>query len=118
KRVGFDHVWLAWLLVLPQLAITLVFFIWPAGQALWQSTLVQGPFGLTSQFVGFENFVELFYSPIYRESFVRTIVFSAATTVLSLSLSLVLAAAADRVLRGASFYKTLLVWPYAVAPAI
>ncbi|WP_018718580.1 sn-glycerol-3-phosphate ABC transporter permease UgpA [Arhodomonas aquaeolei] len=118
KRVGFDRWALPYLLVLPQLAVTLVFFIWPASEALWQSMLRQDPFGLSTEFVWFENFVELFHDPAYLHSFGRTIVFSASTTFLSMVVSLLMAVAADRVMRGANTYKTLLIWPYAVAPAI
>ncbi|MCS4505049.1 sn-glycerol-3-phosphate ABC transporter permease UgpA [Arhodomonas aquaeolei] len=118
KRVGFDRWALPYLLVLPQLVVTLVFFIWPASQALWQSMLRQDPFGLSTEFVWFENFVELFHDPAYLHSFGRTIVFSASTTFLSMAVSLLMAVAADRVVRGANTYKTLLIWPYAVAPAI
>jgi sn-glycerol 3-phosphate transport system permease protein len=102
----------------PQLAITLVFFIWPAAQALWQSLFVQDPFGLSTRFVGAENFVRLLQDPGYLHSLRVTIVFTASVTVLSLSVALLLAAMADRVIRGATGYKTLLIWPYAVAPAV
>lgn len=118
KRAGFDRKGLAYLLILPQIAVTLVFFIWPASQALWQSLLVEDPFGLKTQFVWFENFAALFGDDHYVAAFGRTVVFSLATTALSMTVALTLAVAADRVLRGASIYKTLLIWPYAVAPAI
>ncbi|WP_421938204.1 sn-glycerol-3-phosphate ABC transporter permease UgpA [Pelagibius sp.] len=106
------------MLVLPQLAITLVFFIWPASQALYQSVLLEDPFGLGSNFVWFENFEDLFADPAYLASFQTTIVFSLGVTALSMVAALVLAAMADRVVRGATGYKTLLIWPYAVAPAV
>ena len=106
------------MLVLPQLAITLVFFIWPASQALYQSVLLEDPFGLGSNFVWFENFEDLFADPAYLASFETTIVFSLGVTALSMAAALVLAAMADRVIRGATGYKTLLIWPYAVAPAV
>ena len=118
KRVTFRSPWLPYLLVLPQVAITLIFFIWPAFQALKQSFYVQDPFGLSSKFVWFDNFSHLFASPEYVNAFTRTIFFSAAVTGLSLCVSLLLAVMADRVIRGAMTYKTLLIWPYAVAPAI
>ena len=118
KRVTFNHKGLPYLLVAPQLAVTLVFFIWPASQALYQSLLREDAFGLRSEFVWFENFERLFGDPGYLHSFEITIVFSVATTLLSMSVSLLLAVMADRVIRGATGYKTLLIWPYAVAPAV
>ncbi|WP_420346024.1 sn-glycerol-3-phosphate ABC transporter permease UgpA [Pelagibius sp.] len=118
KRVIFQGRLLPYMLVLPQLAITLVFFIWPASQALYQSVLLEDPFGLGSNFVWFENFEDLFADPAYLASFQTTIVFSLGVTALSMVAALVLAAMADRVVRGATGYKTLLIWPYAVAPAV
>jgi len=118
KRVTFRSPLLPWLLVAPQLIITLVFFIWPASQALYQSVLVEDAFGLSREFVWFDNFVELFGDSSYRSSFEVTVVFSVGTAVLSLSVALLLAVMADRVLRGALAYKTLLIWPYAIAPAV
>jgi sn-glycerol 3-phosphate transport system permease protein len=118
KRVVFRSPVLPYLLLLPQLAVTLVFFFWPASQALFQSLLVQDPFGLRTEFVWFANFAALFADPTYLESFRRTVVFSIATTVLSLGSALLLAVMADRVVRGASAWRTLLIWPYAVAPAV
>ena len=100
------------------MVITLVFFIWPASQALWQSMLVQDAFGLSTEFVWFENFELLFNDPAYLHSFGVTLVFSAAVAFLGLSTALLLAVMADRVVRGATLYKTLLIWPYAVAPAV
>jgi sn-glycerol 3-phosphate transport system permease protein len=118
KRVTFDNKLLPYLLVAPQIAVTLVFFLWPAGQAIWQSMLLEDAFGLSTRFVWFENFTRLLDNPDYIQSFLRTIVFSAAVATLSLSVALVLAVMADRVIRGATSYRTLLIWPYAVAPAI
>jgi len=118
KRVTFRHLLLPYLLLLPQLAITIIFFIWPAGQALWQSVLIEDAFGLSRQFVWFENFTALFADPHYLGSFHITVVFSLATALLAMSLALLLAVMADRLIRGASGYKTLLIWPYAVAPAV
>ncbi|MGZ5573310.1 MAG: hypothetical protein ACXWF6_19500, partial [Usitatibacter sp.] len=118
KRVRFPPGWLPYALVAPQLAITLLFFIWPASQALWQSLLVQDAFGINVQFVGLLNFRELFADPLYRESFRVTAVFSLLMTSSALALSLVLAACCDYILRGARAYQTLLIWPYAVAPAV
>jgi sn-glycerol 3-phosphate transport system permease protein len=118
KRVVFARWGLPLLLVAPQLAITLVFFIWPASQALYQSVRVEDAFGLTGEFVWFDNFVELFNDPGYLNSLKVTVIFSAGTTVLSMGVSLLLAVMADRVVRGAMGYKTLLIWPYAIAPAV
>lgn len=118
KRVVFHHRTLPWLLLAPQLAITLIFFFWPAGQALWQSFRLVDPFGLSSQFVGLANFTDLFSSPEYLNSFRTTAWFSALVAFFGLSISLLLAVMADRVVRAAAFYKTLLIWPYAVAAAV
>jgi sn-glycerol 3-phosphate transport system permease protein len=105
-------------LVAPQLAIVLVFFFWPAAQALYQSVLEQDAFGLSTEFVGLENFERLFADGTYLESFKTTAVFSVLVAVCGLSVALLLAVMANRVLRGAGVYKTLLIWPYAVAPAL
>src|SRR5262245_31327397 len=118
KRVTFNHKLLPYLLVTPQIVITLVFFIWPAAQALRQSVFREDPFGLRSAFVGFDNFEHVLTDPFYLGSLWTTAVFSVSVTVLSLSLSLLLAVQADRAVRGAGAYKTLLIWPYAVAPAV
>lgn len=114
----FRHKTLPWLLVLPQLAITLVFFIWPASQALWQSMLREDAWGLSHQFIGLENFADLFADPLFLDSLRITFVFSFAVAALSMVLSLLLAINADRVVRGNGTYRTLLIWPYAVAPAL
>jgi len=118
KRAQFPVGWLPYALVAPQLAITIVFFIWPAGQALWQSLLVQDAFGINTEFVWFENFKVLFADELYLESFKVTALFSVLVATFALSIALVLAACCDHVLRGATVYQTLIIWPYAVAPAI
>lgn len=118
KRARFRSAWLPYALVAPQIAVTLVFFLWPAGQALVQAMQMQDAFGISTQFVGLENFKALFADESYLASFRTTAVFSLLVASLGLCISLVLAVFADRVIRGASFYKTLLIWPYAVAPAI
>lgn len=118
KRTTFPAGWLPYALVAPQLAITLVFFVWPASQAMWWSLLIQDVFGLNSEFAGLTNFRELFADSNYLQSFEVTAFFSVLTTVSALSIALVLAAAADHLLRGARAYQTLLIWPYAVAPAV
>jgi sn-glycerol 3-phosphate transport system permease protein len=118
KRVRFKSWWLPWLLVAPQLVIVTVFFFWPAGQALMQSLLREDAFGTSSEFVGLENFRNLFADETYLASFKTTAVFSVLVASIGLSVSLLLAVMADRVVRAASAYKTLLIWPYAVAPAV
>ncbi len=106
------------LLILPQALITAVFFFWPAGQAIYQSAFIPDPFGLKSQFVGFGNFEYLFSDPYYLASFKTTAVFSILVTVVSMSVALWLALMADRIIKGAGTYRTFLIWPYAVAPAV
>ena len=118
KRVVFKNRWLPYLLVTPQIAITLVFFIWPASQALKQSVFIEDPFGLSSEFVWFDNFIELFSDPLYLSSLKTTFIFSASTSFLALSTALLFAVMADRVIKGATVYKAALLWPYAVAPAV
>ena len=118
KRVVFRSKWLPYLLVAPQIIITVVFFFWPAFQAVYQSTLLQDAFGLNTQFVGLDNFKALFADENYLISFRTTAIFSVLVASLGLSFSLLLAVAADRIVRGSFAYKTLLIWPYAVAPAI
>ncbi len=118
KRVRFRSAWLPWLLIAPQMAIVLVFFFWPAGQALWQSVLQQDAFGTSSEFVGLENFSRLWADESYLASFQTTAVFSLLVAFSGLSIALLLAVMANRVVRGAGIYKTLLIWPYAVAPVI
>jgi sn-glycerol 3-phosphate transport system permease protein len=118
KRVRFKSAWLPWLLIAPQMAVVLVFFFWPAGQALYQSLLTQDPFGLSTEFVGLENFERLVNDSTYFDSFKTTAVFSLLVAVIGLAIALLLAVMANRVLRGSGIYKTLLIWPYAVAPVV
>jgi sn-glycerol 3-phosphate transport system permease protein len=118
KKVVFRSAWLPYALLLPQIAVTVVFFFWPAAQAVYYSFLVQDPFGQSSTFVWFQNYIELFHSPQYLDSFKTTAVFSVLVAGSGIVISLFLAAMADRIVRGALAYKTLLIWPYAVAPAI
>jgi sn-glycerol 3-phosphate transport system permease protein len=118
KRALFKSAWLPYALLLPQIAVTLVFFFWPAAQAVYQSVIVQDAFGTSTEFVWFDNFHELFADQLYLASFKVTALFSVLVAGIGLVVSLVLAVMADRVLRGAALYKTLLIWPYAVAPAV
>ena len=118
KRTQFPVGWLPYALVAPQLAITIVFFVWPAAQAMWQSLLVQDAFGINTEFVWFENFKVLFADETYLESFRVTAVFSTLVATLAFGMALTLAACCDHVLRGAKAYQTLIIWPLAVAPAI
>jgi sn-glycerol 3-phosphate transport system permease protein len=118
KRVIFNNKGLPYLLLLPQVVVTAVFFFWPAGQAIYQSMLVQDPFGLSSRFVWFENFTMILGNPLYLNAVTNTLIFSLSVTFLSMSAALGLAVLADRPIRFAVAYKTLLIWPYAVAPAV
>lgn len=118
KRIVFASRWLPWLLLAPQLAVISTFFFWPAGQALVQSLQQSDAFGMSVTWVGFENFQNLYRDESYAESFITTGVFSLWVAVLGIGISLVLAYFADRVVRGALLYRTLLIWPYAVAPAV
>ncbi len=118
KRVLFRNWWLPWVLVLPQLVVVLVFFFWPAGQALLESVYESDAFGTSKTFVGLENFERLLADDTYLASFRTTAVFSVLVAGIGLLVSLLLAVMADRVVRGALFYKTSLIVPYAVAPAV
>ena len=118
KRVTLRSRWLPWVLLAPQGFIIVVFFFWPAGQALLQSLQQSDAFGTSVSWVGLENFRNLWNDESYLESFRTTAVFSILVAVLGLSISLMLAVFADRVVRGARWYRTLLIWPYAVAPAV
>ncbi|MDB5732501.1 MAG: carbohydrate transporter rane protein 1, family [Variovorax sp.] len=118
KRVVFRSGWLPWALLAPQLAVILVFFFWPASQALVQSLQVQDAFGSSTEWVGLQNFRQLFDDPSYVESFKTTALFSVLVAGIGIALSLLLAVFADRIARGAMFYKTLLILPYSVAPAV
>ncbi|RST53654.1 sn-glycerol-3-phosphate ABC transporter permease UgpA [Variovorax sp. MHTC-1] len=118
KRVLFRSAWLPWLLVAPQMTVILVFFFWPASQAIWQSMQSEDAFGISTAFVGLENFQTLFDDPAYIESFKVTALFSVLVAGSGIALSLMLAIFADRILRGGLVYKTFLIIPYAVAPAI
>ncbi|MBY5315999.1 sn-glycerol-3-phosphate ABC transporter permease UgpA [Rhizobium leguminosarum] len=118
KRTVFPNKLLPYLLIAPQIFVTVVFFLWPAATAFWQSFLRQDAFGFKTSFVWFENYRRLFADPIYINAFGHTLIFAILVTVLSTSIALLLAAAAMRVLRTSRIYSTLLIWPYAVAPAI
>jgi sn-glycerol 3-phosphate transport system permease protein len=118
KKVVFQSAWLPYALLAPQIAVTVVFFFWPAAQAVYWSFLVQDAFGQSTQFVWLDNYSDLFRSRNYLESFKVTAIFSVCVAVAGIAISLALATMADRVLRGALAYKTLLIWPYAVAPAV
>ncbi len=118
KRVVFHSPWLPYLLVAPQLAITVIFFFWPAGQALWYAFQSQDAFGMNVTFAGLENFRYLLNDHAYLESFKVTAVFSLLVASGGIAMALLLAVMADRVVRGALLYRTLLIWPYAVAAAV
>jgi sn-glycerol 3-phosphate transport system permease protein len=118
RRVIFNNKFLPYLLLAPQLAVTLVFFFWPAGQAIQMSVMEQDAFGLSKTFVGLANFKELFADPEYLKTFWRTLIFSGAVAICALAPALLFALMAERVVRGATFYRTILVLPYAIAPAV
>ncbi len=118
KRVVFHNKVLPYVLVAPQILITLVFFIWPAFMALYQSVQQEDAFGLSTVFVGVENFKYIFTDPIYLNSIKVTMIFSFSVAAIAMSVSLLLAVMADRAIRGATAYKTFIIWPYAVAPVV
>ena len=118
KRAVFKSRWLPYALIAPQLLITIIFFFLPAGQAIHQSVLMEDPFGLAVEFVGLQNFKDLFADPNYLSSFKITMVFSVLVAFLAMALSLLFAVCADRVVRGANAYKSFLIVPYAIAPAV
>ena len=118
KRVHFEPSILPYLLVAPQVLITILFFLWPAGQALYQSVLLEDPWSGHSEFVWFENFLILFADDLYLKSFLRTVIFSGAVATLAIVVALILAGFADRIVKATTFYRTLLIWPYAIAPVV
>src|SRR4051812_14872733 len=118
KRVVFRSGWLPWALLAPQALVIAVFFFWPAGQAVLQSMQQSDAFGTSVEWIGAENFRNLLADDTYIASFRTTAVFSILVAVFGIGISLALAVFADRVVKGGTFYKTLLIWPYAVAPAI
>jgi sn-glycerol 3-phosphate transport system permease protein len=118
KRVVFNNRILPYVLVAPQIIITLVFFIWPASQAVYQSVLQEDPFGLSSKFIGLANFAYIFTDELYLNSIWVTIIFSFSVAAIAMSVALLMAVLADRAIKGATTYKTLVIWPYAVAPVV
>jgi sn-glycerol 3-phosphate transport system permease protein len=118
RRTIFNGRLLPVLLVMPQLALTFVFFLWPALEAIWTSTIIQDPFGQGAIFVWLDNFRDLFADPLYLQSMLRTAIFCAAVSLVSMAVALALAVFADKEIRGRTIYRTLLIWPYAVAPAM
>jgi sn-glycerol 3-phosphate transport system permease protein len=118
KQATFRAPLFSLLLLMPQVAVVLMFFYWPAAQAVWQSFLLQDAFGLSTTFIWFENYADLLSQPEYFNAIVRTFIFAALIAGSSLSFALLLAVMADKPLRAAGLYRTLLIWPYAVAPAV
>ena len=118
KRVQFEHSAIPYLFIAPQIIIIVVFFLWPAAQAIYQSFLLEDAFGLSSQFVWFRNYSDTIFSAAWLQAAGFTIIFSTLVTFLSLGLALLLAVKANEVIRGASTYKTLLMWAYAIAPPV
>jgi len=118
RRTIFDDRLLPYLLLLPQLVVTAIFFLWPAAQALRASVERQDAFGLRTEFVWFENFADLFADPLYLQAAWNTVIFSVCVTLIAMGLALLFAVLADREIRGRGVYRTLMIWPYAVAPAV
>jgi sn-glycerol 3-phosphate transport system permease protein len=118
KRTVFSNRWLPYLLVLPQVVVTLVFFFWPAGKSLYLSAFKSAPFGGRDVFVGFDNFAALFRDTDYYDSVLNSFLFSGGVTVLSVAVSLVVATLANQKIRGLGLYRTALLWPYGIAPAV
>jgi sn-glycerol 3-phosphate transport system permease protein len=118
KQYEFSARRLPYLLVLPQMIVVFLFFFWPAAQAMWQSLFIQDAFGLSLTFVGLENYLKLFKDPLYLDSLVRSFVYAGFVALIAMSVALFLAVQANRRIRGALFYKTMLVWPYAVATLV
>ena len=118
KRAGFTNISLPVLVLLPQLIVLAGFFYWRTIVALQSSFYLQDPFGFGSTFVGWQNYADLLSSREYLRIGVFTVVFSILVTFFSLTIALVLAGKADKVLRGAKTYRTLLMWVYAVAPPV
>lgn len=118
KRTLFPNRVLPFLLVAPQLLVTAIFFLWPAGQAVWQSFLKQDAFGFKTSFVWIENYKKLFADPLYLNSLGVTVIFAVSVALLAMGVSLLLAVTVTRLMRSSKYYTTLLVWPYAIAPAI
>lgn len=118
RKVVFPNKILPYGLLAPQIAITLVFFFWPAAQAVWMSTLLQDPLGLSITFVGLENFETVLKDPAYLDTVKRTLLFSAGVTFVAMAPALLFALMADKVIRGKSAYTTIMVIPYAIAPAV
>ncbi|WP_298842458.1 ABC transporter permease subunit [uncultured Roseobacter sp.] len=118
KRVQFEHSAVPYLFIAPQIIIIVIFFLWPAAQAIYQSFLLEDAFGLSSQFVWFRNYSDTIFNPSWLQAAWFTIIFSSLVTFLSLSIALLLAVKANEVIHGASTYKTLLMWAYAIAPPV
>ncbi|MEE4607384.1 MAG: glycerol-3-phosphate transporter permease, partial [Desulfobacteraceae bacterium] len=118
KRAHFKARFLPYLLILPQILVTLTFFYWPAVQGILQSMMISNPFGGRNQWVWFDNFKDLFTDPLYLKSVMITLGFSAATALTALLVGLFVASQANRALKAKAAIRTLLIWPYAVAPAI
>jgi sn-glycerol 3-phosphate transport system permease protein len=118
RRTVFNGWLLPVALLLPQLLLTVIFFYLPAAEAVWSSLITQDAFGQGSVFVGLDNFQELFADPLYLHAIIRTVLFCLAVAVLAMGLALGLAVFADRSIAGRGVYRTLLIWPYAIAPAM
>ena len=119
KRTLFTNKTLGIALVVPQVLLIFTFFYWPAGQALYWAFTLERPWGGGNEWVGFGNFAAILGDPVYWNSIVKSMIFAFSATVLAMGVALVMALLVDRELRGFRFYRTILVWPYAIAaPAL
>lgn len=118
KKNVFKHSPIPYLFIAPQLLIILIFFVWPAWESIRISFFMEDPFGLGSTFVGLQNYIDILHNNFYLQSIKFTLIFSVLVTFFSLAIALLLAVKADKVIKGKNTYKILIIWPYAVAPAV
>ena len=118
KKVQFKSYYSQYFFLAPQLLILLIFLYWPIIQTFKDAFTMQDAFGFGSQFAGFDNFLFVFSDPSYFTAFKFTIIYSFVITLITGSIGLLLAVQANKVLHGKNVYKTLLIWPYAIAPAV
>jgi sn-glycerol 3-phosphate transport system permease protein len=118
RRAVFKNRLLPYLLVLPQVAVTVVFFFWPALESLRLSFFRTSPFGDRQVFVGLENFLRLLAAPDYYQAIVNTFVFALGVTGIGVGAGLLVAALATQHIRGLTAYRTALLWPYGIAPPV
>ncbi len=118
KKVTFNNKFIPYLFILPQMSIILIFFIWPSVTAIYYSFIIEDAFGISSKFVWFDNYVDVIFNQEYLSSVIFTLIFSFSITFISLSLGLFLAYKTDRIIKKKGLYRTLFMWPYAIAPAV